>query len=325
MKLVSVIILNYNKKDYLLRCLKTILVQSYKAIEIIVVDNGSSDGSQETLKKLYTGIKLIENEANYFTCKAVNQGIKASRGEYILYIHNDVELRNNFIAEMVKAAESDESIGMVSGRILFDDKKTIYSVGIFPAKSRRATERGQGELDVGQYDEPIYIFGPTGAAPLYKRKMLEEIKINREYFDEDLILYYDDLDICWRANLFGWKGFYTPFAIAYHTVGVTNKIKVPCLKFFKRFYMLYLSHWAQANMIRNRYLTMIKNDSVPDFLRYLPNILLYDLKLWAYILLFEPFLIPDLLKNINSVKMFLKKRKIIQERLKSIKDLSSRL
>lgn len=314
MKLVSIVILNCNKKDYLLKCLKSVMNQAYKNIEIIIVDNGSSDGSSEIIKKLYPEIKLIENKINYFTCKAINQGIKASCGEYILYIHNDVELKNNFVEEMVKVAEKDENIGMVSGKILFEDRKTIYSVGIFPAKSRRASEMGEKERDLGQYDKAKYIFGPTGAAPLYRRKMLEDIKINGEYFDEHLILFYDDLDICWRANLLGWKGFYTPLAVAYHSVGLTTKTEIPRLKFFRKFYILHLSRWAKVNLISNRYLTMIKNDLLSDFLINLPYIIFYEFKLWCYILIFEPGLIFDLIKNLSSLKIALKKRKIIKKK-----------
>jgi len=322
MKLVSVIILNYNKKDYLVTCLVSVMKQIYKNIEIIITDNGSSDGSQTIVREYCPSVKLIENkDTDYFNCcRARNKGIKLSKGEYILSLDNDTILESNFVEEMIKAIELHEKIGMVSGKILLMDKKTIYSTGIFPSRSRRATERGNGECDIGQYEKLEYIFGPTGAVSFFKRGMLEDIKINDEYFDERAPWGYDDLDLCWRANLYGWKGLYAPTAIAYHIKGGTIKIKNAKLKFFKKYYFTQIPDWAKINLVKGKYLTLIKNDSLRSIIINLPHILLHEFKLWSYIILFEPQLTWGIIKNIKDFKIAFGKRQIIKK-LKKIKTI----
>jgi GT2 family glycosyltransferase len=203
---------------------------------------------------------------------------------------------------------------MVTGKILLMDKKTIYSTDLFPARSRRATERGRGEKDVGQYEKTEYIFGPTGAISFFKREMLEDVRIRDEYFDEIYPWGYDDLDLCWRGHLFGWNGFYTPKAIGYHIKGGTIKTEKPKLKFLKKYYFTQLPRWAKVNLMRGRYATMIKNDSLKDILVNLPYILLFEFKLWSYILLIEPELISGIMKEIKFIKRNLEKRKIIQKK-----------
>ena len=158
------------------------------------------------------------------------------------------------------------------------DKKTIDSTGLFVGRDRKAVERGYGKIDKGQYDEPGYVFGVSGSCAFLRKSMLLDIKDKNGYFDERFGMYYEDLDLCWRANKKGWKTYYNPKAVAYHVRGGTAMS--PNHKAGLIF--PYISQDLKKRYIMNRYKCMIKNDSIFNFLVNLPFILCYDIKLWIY-------------------------------------------
>lgn len=225
-KLVSVNIVNWNGLNFLSNCIESIKSQTYKNIELNIIDNNSTDGSVDFLSGKYPEIKLARNIQNEGFSRAHNQAIRMSSGDYILPLNFDIILNPAFVEEIVKAIESSSEIGIVSGKlyILRDSEKTniidstgIIMHGMFPA------DRGQNGIDSGQYNSADHVFGASGAAPLFRREMLEDIKLNKEYFDEDFYIYVEDVDICWRAQLYGWKALYAPTAIAYHHRGATRQ------------------------------------------------------------------------------------------------------
>lgn len=309
MELVSVIIVNWNKKAYLKSCLNSLLNQTHSPIEIVVVDNGSCDGSQQMLQEKFPQVRLIINEHNELYCRAQNQGIETAEGEYVISLNNDVVLEKDFVEKLLEAAKANESIGMVCGKIMSWGRATIDSAGQLLGRSRRPVERGYKKKDSARFDQPCYIFSAGGIAPLYKRKMLEEIKIDGEYFDENYGMFYEDLDLAWRANLLGWRGFYNPQALACHRRGGTAKAYVPRISFLKRYDFAYLSPELKTSLVKNRYMTILKNDSPRDFIINLPWIIGYEIKLWSYLAFFHPCLIPRIIKNISYLKMALKKRR----------------
>ncbi len=315
MELVSAIIVNHNRKTYLRDCLNSLLGQSYSPVEIIVVDNSSQDGSLLMLEEEFKQVMLIANKKNQLYCRAQNQGVKAARGEYLLCLNNDVILEKDFLAEAVKAANSKEKIGMVCGKIMSWDGKNIDSAGQVLGRSRRPLERGYKMEDTGAFDKPCYIFSAGGVAPLYKRKMLDAIELEGEYFDQGYGMFYEDLDIAWRANLLGWRGFYNPQALAYHRRGGTAKVNLPRISFLKKYDFAYLSPELKVSLVKNRYMTILKNDCIRDFVINLPWIIGYEIKLWAYITIFQPCLIFKLINDIDWVKTALRKRnKILQKK-----------
>lgn len=278
--MVSVIIVNYNKKDLLKRCLDSVMGQGFKDIEIIVVDNASKDASVEMVGTYYPEARLIWNTGNLLFCKAYNQGIDTSKGNFILCLNNDVILDKDYLKEALLAIGLDTKVGMVSGKILRMDKKTIDSTGLFPGRNRKPVERGYGKKDAGQYEKSGYVFGASGACAFFRRSMLMDIKDGHGYFDERFGMYYEDLDLCWRAQKKGWKGYYIPKAIAYHERGGTavmhkgrGTLNFPCLP-----------DELKMRYIKNRYRCMAKNDSFWGILVNLPFILWYELKIWGYLM-----------------------------------------
>lgn len=279
--MISVIIVNYNKKDLLKKCLDSVRGQDFQDIEIIVVDNASTDGSVELVNVYYPEARLIRNRENLLFCKAQNQGIEASKGAFVLCLNNDAVLCKDYLSEALYSIGLDERIGMVSGKILRMDKKTIDSAGLFLGRNRKPVERGYNKSDKGQYDKAGYIFGVSGAACFLRKAMLDDIKDGNGYFDERFGMYYEDLDICWRARKKAWKAYYNPKAIAYHVRSGTAAGP----KDRKSSILPYLSEGLRKRYIMNRYLCMRKNDTLMGLLPDLPFILFYDIKIWLYILL----------------------------------------
>lgn len=310
-KKVTIQIVTYNSEKDILKCIETINEQTYKNIEIIVIDNKSTDKTVDLLTTEYPNVKLIVNKENLGFCKGHNMGFKEGTGEYVVVLNPDVVLDKHFVEEAVKVMENNPEVGLVSGKILrmkpdFTKTNIIDSTGIIMLRNRRAYDRGQGEEDRGQYDYKKDIFGVCGAAAVYRREMLEDIKIDDEYFDENFFAYKEDVDLSWRTKLFGWKCLYVPSAIAYHKRGwkENNRKKIsPLLK---------------VHSIKNRYLMILKNDRLIDFIKDLPYILLFDIGVFIYCLLREPKTLKYIPYTIKHLYDTIKKRKKIKEKLKII-------
>jgi len=295
--MVSVIIVTHNNQRFLKDCLNSVFGQTYKDIEAILVFNASLPSAIQDVRISFPRLNLIINDENLLFCRASNQGIDKSQGEYALCLNDDVILESDFVEALVEAASADKKIGMVSGKILRMDKVTLDSTGLFLGKSRIPLERGFNRKDWGQYNGEEYVFGVSGCAALYRRIMLEDIKDQYGYFDERFGIFYEDLDLSWRANKKGWKGYYVPRAIAYHQRGATVKIGRPALNFFRKYNFSYLSDELKVRLIKNRYMTIRKSDSFRGFIFHLPFILLYEIRIYLYLLFFSPRLLVKLAQS----------------------------
>jgi len=305
-KIVSIIVVTCGANDYFKSCLNSLKAQTYPELETIVIDNSlKSNISQEILKN-YPFVKLYSSQRNLFYCESLNQGINLSRGDFILCLNDDVILDTRFIEEALRGFCIESKVGMVSGKILRYDGKIIDSTGLFLSPWRTAKERGYGINDMGQFAKEGFIFGVNGAAAFYRRTMLKDLKEGGEYFDADFRFFYEDLDIAWRAKRFGWKGYYIPQALAYHLRGGTARAGSGINKPFAR---RYLNDNLHADLIKNRYLTIIKNEEWSDLLLSVPCILAYDLVMWTYILFFRPRQIKFFISNLKYLKSALYKRK----------------
>jgi len=304
-RIVSVIIVTSGVKDYLKSCLDSVREQIFPPIEIIVIDNSLNQNFSQEIIQHYPGVKLCSQQRNLSYCEALNLGIKQSQGDFILCLNDDVILDRGFIEEALKGFIIDERIGMVSGKILRSDRGILDCTGLFLSLWRTAKERGYGAKDKGQFEKEGYVFGVNGAVAFYCKAMLEEIKENGSYFDSDFRFFYEDLDVAWRAQRFGWKGYYIPQAIAYHVRGGTAR---PSCGIDKPYARIYLSERLHADLIKNRYLTIIKNESDFGFWLHFPAVALYDFVMWSYILLFRTRLIKPLLLNWKFLKSAFKKR-----------------
>lgn len=308
MKDIGVNIVNWNGQQYLEGCLDSVLgLNQVRPEQVIIVDNGSTDGSREFLERKYPGIKLIKNDRNTGFCHAHNQGILQSAARHVLLLNFDVVLTAGFLEQMINSIESDPRVGMVSGKLLKQvagrPSELIDSTGIeMPYYFMRP--RGENERDNGGYDAPEQrdIFGPCGAAPLYRREMLEDIKCREEYFDEDYFNYVEDVDLAWRAQLRGWKGRYNPLAVAYHERGATRKGNPR------------ITDDYYVRGLRNRYFSMIKNLTREEWKKYWKRIIGVEMVfIWGDFQFVRPRLQAFLLAWKGSLPMR-EKRKLIQPR-----------
>lgn len=211
--LISIVIVNWNGMRFLPECLGSIFRET-ASFEVVLVDNGSEDGSVEYVKRDFPKVTVIEESENLGFAKGNNIGIAEAKGKYILTLNNDTVLEKGFLEKLQMAAESaDETTGMWAVKILSFDKKTIDSVGgLLIYRDGLAKGRGRLEKDTGQYDTPKEVFIPSACAGLYRKSMLDAIGS----FDEDFFAYCEDTDLGLRARLAGYKTVNVPEAIVYH-------------------------------------------------------------------------------------------------------------
>jgi GT2 family glycosyltransferase len=213
---VSVIIPNYNGESYLRVCLGSLLEQSFKSLEIILVDNGSSDGSVNLVKRKYPEVTVVSLESNRGYSAAVNAGIDAAHGEFLAVLNNDTEAEPGFVRELHSALVEEPAAGMAAPKMLFArDRRTINSIGLGYCITGTNHDIGFGLEDGERFQTRRWVFGPCGGAGMYRRSMLEDVGP----FDEDFFMYYEDVDYSFRAQLAGYRCIFVPTARVYHAEG----------------------------------------------------------------------------------------------------------
>ena len=309
-RLVSIVIVSAGSGDYLGALLDSVSKQTCLPLETIIIDNSP----RQEIKIPPLRGKVYSAGKNLFYCQALNKGIKMSKGEFILCLNDDVVLENNFLEEALKGFRISPRVGMVSAKVLRIGGKILDSSGLFLSIWFTAEERGYGSIDKDKFDREGCVFGVNGAVAFYRRSMLEDIKIGPDYFDEEYRIFYEDLDIAWRAQNFGWRGYFVPSAIAYHTRGGTVREGRGTAKPFAR---RYLSDELHLYLIKNRLFTIIKNASFIKIIFHLPFILLYDLAAFVYIIFSRPWMLKNIFPSLQQLKLALRKRKIIKNILQS--------
>lgn len=216
---LSVVIPNWNGKRYLGPCLDSLRAQTQPAIEIIIVDNASGDGSQQFVKTAYAEMRLIELPQNRGFTGACNRGMREAAGEFVALLNNDTEVETDWAAQVIHALDEKPEVGIIACKMLMhEQRERFHTAGDFFAIDGSAGNRGFGEIDHGQYDRGDYVFSACGGAAVYRRGMLEEIG----YLDDDFFFLLEDVDIAWRAQLAGYAVWFAPGAVAYHHLSATG-------------------------------------------------------------------------------------------------------
>ena len=269
---ISIIIPHFNGKKVLTNCLNSIIKNKFEDYEIIVVDNGSSDGSQDLIRNDFKNVLLIENETNKGYAGGCNSGILIAQGKYILFLNNDVEVAQNFLKEMHTAMDSDEDVGLVQPKLLSIQKKNHFDysggaggeIDIFGFPFARGRVFIELEKDESQYsDMTNEIFWASGTAVLVRKALLEKIGL----FDEDFFAHMEEIDLNWRAQLVGYKSIVTLKTFLYHYSGYTLPAENPR--------KMYINH-------RNNLIMLLKNYSLLTLLWVFPIRLFLELIALAY-------------------------------------------
>ncbi len=220
--IATIVVVNWNRKALLRACLDSLSRQNHPNFEVVVVDNGSDDGSVETVRELAASypvsLRLIVNSTNRGFCAANNQGIAASQSEFVALLNNDAEADPGWLAALESVIRTSEDTGMAASKILvWEDPSKIDKVGhlIYPDGQNRG--RGTGQIDHGQFDRIDETLWPDGCAAMYRRAMLDEVG----GFDEDFFAYADDAELGLRGRIAGWNCLYAPGAVVRHHRGAT--------------------------------------------------------------------------------------------------------
>lgn len=220
MNKVAVVVPNWNGKDSIEACLESLRTQSLKH-HVIVVENGSTDGSLELLKSDFSDVELVINKTNLGFAGGVNSGIKIAIKQdydYIALLNNDAVAGKDWLKHLVQTLNDNEKLGIVTSKIVNSDGSELDSTGDYYTTWGLPYPRGRGEANTTKYDHQTEVFAASGGASLYRLSMLQEIGL----FDEDFFAYYEDVDISFRAQLAGWKVSYVPNAIVNHQIGATS-------------------------------------------------------------------------------------------------------
>lgn len=241
MKKILIIVLNWNGIDDTEACIKSLLQQTYEKYDILVIDNGSIDGSVERIKKIaatHPIIKTVFNPHNLGFAGGVNTGIKFALNrdyEAVALCNNDAIFDTDWLKNLEKNLTADTMV--VTGLLLHKDGKTIDSTGDFYSSWGIGFPRNRGQV-ASKAEKSGYVFSGSGGASLYSLDLFRKIGL----FDESFFAYYEDTDISFRAQLAGFKIYYEKSAIAYHKQGATSG-KIPGFTVYQTFKNLPLLFW----------------------------------------------------------------------------------
>ena len=200
-------------------CLTALRNQTVRDFEVLLVDNGSTDGSQAYLQERYPEVTLIELGENRGFTGAVIAGFKAAAGQFIVLLNNDTWAEPDWLEKLLGGFEHDETIGSTIGKILlFDSRDRIHTAGDFVRLDGSPGNRGVWQPDEGQFDQAEYVFSGCGAAVAYRRSALEAVG----FIDDDFFFSCEDVDLGWRLNLAGWRVLYLPDAVIYHKLKASS-------------------------------------------------------------------------------------------------------
>jgi len=304
MLMISFSLISTNECDLTDRCISFIAknIPSSISYEILLVDNASSDGTFELLSTKYPKVMFHRNKIPKGFSFNHNLNISRSNGKYVLIMNSDVIIKPGFIENLMNSLKEDALAGIACGKLLRADEKTIDSTGHLIFKNRRTVDRGQDEEDKGQYNNREEVFSACGAAMLCKKEMLEDIKLNGEYFDNSFFMCKEDIDLCWRARLRGWKVIYEPDAVAIHLRGWTKGKK-----------RTDIPRYLRGHSFKNRHLMMIKCDHIINLMLHFPYIIWYELRALVYILFREPYLLLIYFFIAVLLPLTLRKRSLIMK------------
>jgi GT2 family glycosyltransferase len=314
--LVTVSIVTFNSRLEIERCLDCLFAQTGVPLEIVIWDNASTDGTAEYLQTIsHPAIRVLPSLTNMGFCAAHNRVIKESKAEFVLVLNPDCYLEPDYLPAAIEAARSEAEIGAVAGKLyrlrdprqpFVDARKegVLDSAGIYFTPSLRHFDRGSNELEGDRFNATEWVFGVTGAAALYRREMLEAIRIHHEYFDEDFFAYREDADLAWRMQSAGWKCLFTPKAVGYHVRKVlpTDRSAVA----------------SQVNMhsVKNRFLFRLNNVSWLTAIRFFVPMFLRDCAVIGYALLVEHSSLPGLWFILRHLPGRWNRRRLIQKKRK---------
>lgn len=311
---VAVNIVTWNNENTIDATLRSLSHQTFDDFAVTVFDNASTDRTLTVLQAWQEqGVQVVCNPENQGFARAHNAGIRQTDSEFVLLGNPDVIMTPKFMAEMVQAVDANRSVGSAAGKLLQvetmdapatrdEEGQVIDSAGLTMFRNRRQYLRGYQERADTHCLDSTFIFGPDGAAPIYRREMLEDVQIEGEYFDELFHTHKEDVDLAWRAQLLGWKSMFNPRAVAYH------------IRSFRPSRRQDMDASVKRIAVRNRWLMIAKNDLIPLYVRHLPWIAVYEFGMLGYALLMEQSSLPAWFDFLRLMPSTFQRRRLVQQR-----------
>ena len=311
MPTVAVQIVTYNSAKTIAQTLIAAQAQTVELETLFVIDNASTDDTVSIVQN--AGITLIQNAENNGYTGAHNQGFAMHKTDYVLTLNPDILLEPDFIERMLEVLEQDYRLGSASGCLLRTDSldtiaDRIDACGLYMTRSRRQKLIYESKLIDDVPDAPFYIMGPDGAAAFYRRKMLDDIMFDGEVFDTDFFTHKEDVDVCWRAQLLGWKSICVPSARATH------------VRHFRPGQRSQIASNIRCIALRNRYYLILKNDFSHHFWQDILQIFFYEISILLYVLLRERSTLRAYQEVFSNYRKMIRKRQQIQARCRSTSD-----
>ncbi|PIR41501.1 MAG: hypothetical protein COV31_01360 [Candidatus Yanofskybacteria bacterium CG10_big_fil_rev_8_21_14_0_10_46_23] len=326
---VSINLVTFNVKPFLGPCLTAVKAQTYPNLEIQIWDNGSTDGSQNFIKNNFPEFKITQLDKNYGMWPAQEKAWDYSSGEYIMVLSTDVILDPQAIARAVEIFQDDNRIGAIEPKLYQFEfnhdriRKTqrIDTCGFEIFKNRRIVNIGHGQNDQPEFQVKKEIFAVEGAAPIFRKKTLEDCRLEDGIVDKNMFWYGDDLDLGWRINLFGWKQIFAPGVIGWHHRSTTTSIRKNWRDYLRRVKQRQQIPIRKRRLDwRNIRLALIKNDHFKNVFRHLPKILYREIAVLGYALIFEPQVLLEIPKLVRLIPRALRSRRQIMKKARRSAD-----
>lgn len=307
---VTAVVVCWNSAADLPRCLDALLAQDHPAMSVVVADNASSDESGAILRRYGDrGVHTLWNASNRGFAGGVNDAVALTGGDAVLLCNPDAAPEPDHVRLLVEALAADDRRGAVQGKLLRpvpapSGAPVIDSTGHRAFRARLFRNRGEGEVDRGQYDTPGPVFGVTGALALYRRAMLEDVALPQgdhrrpQVFAEELFAYFEDIDLDWRAAMRGWTAWYEPGAVAIHERGGAGARRTAVVE--------------QLNFL-NRILVIVACDDGRSLLRTAPSVLLTTALKAAELLVTVPSAFAGAVRRLpRGLRTALRRRALVQ-------------
>jgi GT2 family glycosyltransferase len=247
---VSVVVPNYNGERLLPTCLEALRGQTLQDFEVIVADDGSTDGSLALVSQQCPTAIVVRSRVNQGFCRTANAGIAASSGEFVALLNNDTAADPRCLEELTAAMRSDAGVGICAAKMVYwDNPQTMNSAGHACGSDGVVVDIGRGERDRDWFGQPREVLGASGGAALYRRRMLAEIG----GFDPDFAFSFEDVDLNWRAQWAGWRARYVPTAVVRHREGATRGIRstrAACLG-LRNTVHVWTKDWPAVSLLRH--------------------------------------------------------------------------
>ena len=324
MSRVSVLIPTHGDVDLLRRSLPTLLDDPASDVEVIIVNNDPQQDVRAAIGDYASDRRttIVEMGFEGDFPRAINRGIERARGDLVMLCNADLFPSATYLSTLQEFFDRHPRAGAASGKLIRYDLArgeatgVIDSAGLILTRQRRLKARGEGEVDAGQFDTELEVFGLDGAAIVLRRAALDDIMVDGEYLDENFVAHKEDHDLSWRVRLAGWECWYVPQAVAYHARTTRGLGSTPYLTAIGEFHRQQAekSNSVRRHAMKNQWLLLLKNEDAYNFIRDAPFIIAREVTVLGHSLVFSPRSLKAIPMTIRILPETLRKRRAAKRR-----------